>query len=67
MQNLKQISIKFKSYEHVHKLATTGWTDAKIKKGGFACHWLGNVGMHMNAKCDQNIPSGSRVMSIFTN
>ena len=28
--------------------------------------WLGNVDMHMQAKCDQNIPRGSREMNIFT-
>ena len=29
--------------------------------------WLGNVVMHMYAKCDQNgLTSGSRVMNIFT-
>ena len=38
-----------------------------IKKGGFACQWLGNVKMHKNTKCDQNIPYGSREMNIFTN
>ena len=28
---------------------------------------LGNVDMHMYAKCDQNKQYGSRVMNIFTN
>ena len=32
-----------------------------IKKGCFACQWLGSVDMHMYAKCDQNILCGSRV------
>ena len=25
-----------------------------LKKGGFACKWLGNADMHMSAKFDQN-------------
>ena len=37
---------------------------SSIKKGGFSCQWLGNVDMHMTAKCDQNIACGSRVMNI---
>ena len=40
---------------------------AHLKKCGFACKWLGNVDMHMHAKCDKNIPCGSIVMNIFTN
>ena len=38
-----------------------------VKNGGFACQWLGNVEMHMYAKCDHNIRSDSRVINIFTN
>ena len=49
-------------------LATTGWTDAHQtlvhQIGGYANHWLGNIDMHMYAKCDQNIP---RFMNFFTN
>ena len=33
----------------------------------FAYQWLDNVKMYKKAKCDPNIPVGSRVMSIFTN
>ena len=29
--------------------------------------WLGNVDMHMYAKCDKNISCGSRVINMFTN
>ena len=51
-------------------MTTAGWTNAQnpssIKKGGLACQRLGNFDMHMEAKCDQNIPCGSRVMNIFT-
>ena len=36
---------------------------SSIKKGGYACQWLGNVDMHMYAEFDQNIPCGSRVLS----
>ena len=32
-----------------------------------ACQWLDNVDIHAYAKFDQNIPCGSRVMSIFPN
>ena len=29
--------------------------------------WLGNVDMHMYAKCDKNIQCDPRAMNIFTN
>ena len=32
-----------------------------------ACQWLGDADMHMYAKCDRNVPCGSKVMNIFTN
>ena len=38
--------------------------DPSIKKDCYACKWLENVDMRMYAKFDQNIPCGSRVMSI---
>ena len=60
----------FKSYEHFHKLITTGRTDAQLsvvhQKGCYACQWLSNVDMHTYANFDQNIPRGERVMSILT-
>ena len=37
------------------------------KMGGFACQWLGNVDMHMYAKCVKNIPCGSRKFSLTSN
>ena len=37
------------------------------QKGCYIYQWLDNVDMHLYAKCDQNMPCGSRVMSIFTN
>ena len=40
---------------------------SSIKKVCYACQWLDNVDMHTYANFDQNIPCGSRVMSIFTN
>ena len=40
---------------------------SSIRKGRFACQWLGNVDMHVYVKCDQTIPYGLRVMSISTN
>ena len=36
------------------------------KSGEFACQWLGNVDMHVYAKCDKNISRGSRVMNNST-
>ena len=36
-----------------------------IKTGGFAFQWLGNVDMHMFAKCIKIIPLGSKVMNIL--
>ena len=38
-----------------------------IKKCCYTCQWLDNADMHKYAKVDQNIPCGSRVMSIFPN
>ena len=32
-----------------------------------SCQWLANVDMYKYPKFNQNIPCGSRVMSIFTN
>ena len=40
---------------------------SSIKKGCYTCQWLDNVDIHLYAKFEQNIPCGSRVMSIFTN
>ena len=36
-----------------------------IKKGVYAYQWLVNVDTHVYAKFDQNLPCGSRVVSIF--
>ena len=38
-----------------------------IKKGCYTCQWLDNVDMYLYAKCDQNMPCSSKIMSIFTN
>ena len=38
---------------------------SSIKKGCYICRWLDKVDMHMYAIFDENIPCGSRVMSIF--
>ena len=35
-------------------------------KGCYARQWMNNVGMHTYAKCDENLPSGSEVMSYFS-
>ena len=37
-----------------------------IKKCCYTVQWFENVGMHLYAKFDQNIPCCSKVMSIFT-
>ena len=37
-----------------------------IKKCCYTVQWFDNVGMHLYAKFDQNIPCCSKVMSIFT-
>ena len=39
---------------------------SSVKKDCYVCQWLDNVDMHTGAKFDYNIPSGSRVMNIFT-
>ena len=31
-----------------------------------SCQWLDNVDVHLFAKCDQNMPCRSRVMSFFS-
>ena len=36
-----------------------------IKKVVFECQWLGNVDMHVYAKCEKNVLCGSRVMHIW--
>ena len=62
----------FKSYEPFHLLTTIGRTNAQqklrpSKKGCYACQLLDGVDMHTNAKFDQTILRGSRVMRTLTN
>ena len=39
---------------------------SSIYKCCYACQWLDNVDMYMNANFDQNIRYGSRAIHIFT-
>ena len=40
---------------------------SSMKKGYYPCQWLDNDDMHFYAIWNQNMPFGSRVMSICTN
>ena len=57
----------FKSYEHLDKLSTTGRTDAQqiLVTVLHTSGWT--ILKCISAEFDLNIPSGSRVMSIFIN
>ena len=69
MQNLIQISHKlqelcgFSLTDH-NRLDYCSENPRLSQKSVFSCQWLGNVDMHKDTKCDQNIPCGSREMNI---
>ena len=54
----------FKSYEAAEIMLSK---PLSVKKGCWTFQSLDNFDMHLYAKFDKNIPSCSRVMSIFTN
>ena len=63
----------FKSFDHFHLVTTTGLNDVLRKPSSIKkllqmpVFANASVDIHLYAKHDQNIPCGSRVMSIFTN
>ena len=56
----------FKRNEHFHQKSSTGQNDAYVKpRHRVAYHWLGIAKIRKNTKFEQNIPCGTRVISIF--
>ena len=55
--------MRFKSYELAEIMLSNPYPSKRL----LHMPVVTNVGMHLNADFDQNIPCGSRVMSIFTN